>query len=258
MLADRRWARIGRMKLRATSSLDPTAAQNRYERFRTATELPMSLLALALGLILLFPIIFKVSPGTETNLDLAGWLIWGAFLFEYLALLWLAPDKWQMVREHPIELLLILVPVLRPLRFLRVLQAVSGLGATVQSLTRMFSRPGFHWFLAFATGVIFASAAATFAFERGAADAEITSLSEALWWAIVTCTTVGYGDFTPVSAGGRGVAVLLMLLGVSLISVITANIASFMVEEDTTDENRDLRDQLEQLNAKLDRLLEVR
>jgi len=227
----------------------------RYDRFKQVSDLPMSLLALALGVILLVPFVFDISSDTETSLDLIGWLIWGIFLFEYLALLALAPNKMKMMRAHPIELILILIPILRPLRFLRALRAVAGIGAATQSLSRMFARPGFHWFLAFATSFVFAGAAATFAFEQGQPDAQITTLPEALWWAIVTCTTVGYGDFAPVSPGGRGVAVLLMLLGVSLISVITANIASFMVEEDSTEDDADLQAQVRELNEKIDRLL---
>jgi len=233
-------------------------SEDRYTRAKTVLELPMTLLALILGVLLLVPLVLDVSSRTETSLDLIAWLIWGAFLFEYLILLWLAPDKWQMVRTHPIELILILVPIVRPLRLLHVFRGALGLGAAVQSLGRMFARPGFHWFLAFATGTIFACAAATFAFEQAHGDAQITRLSEALWWAIATCTTVGYGDFAPVTPGGRGVAVVLMLLGVSLISVITANIASFLVEEDSTDDESELRLQLDELNEKLDQLLAAR
>ena len=228
---------------------------HRYHRAKTVLELPMSLLALVLGLLLIVPFVFDISPTTETSLDLLGWIIWGIFLFEYLILLWLAPDKWQMIRTHPIELVLILIPIFRPLRFLRLFRGIVGIGAATQCITRMFSRPGFHWFLAFATATIFAGAAATFAFEQGHVDGQITTLPEALWWAIVTCTTVGYGDFAPVTAGGRGVAVVLMLLGVSLISVITANIASFLVEEDSTDDGAELRQQISELNDKIDRLL---
>lgn len=235
---------------------EPVApSSERYNRFKDATELPMSLLALLLGVLLAVPVVFDISAETETNLDLVGWLIWGVFVFEYLMLWWLAPDKWQMVRSHPIELLLVLVPILRPLRALRILQGMAGLGIATQSVRRMFARPGFHWFLAFATSILFVGALATFAFERGHPDAQITTLAEAAWWAIVTCTTVGYGDFAPVSPGGRGVAVILMLLGVSLISVITANIASFLVDTELADEHDELLRRFDELNDKLDRLV---
>lgn len=56
------------------------------------------------------------------------------------------------------------------------------------------------------------------------------SLSEGLWWTVVTITTVGYGDITPVTAGGRATAVLLMLSGFGVLSFITANVAAYFVE----------------------------
>lgn len=230
------------------------APAGRYERFKEASELPMSLLALALGVLLLVPAVFDISVATESLLDQVGWLIWGVFVFEYIALLSLAPDKWLMIRTHPIELLLVLVPVLRPLRILRLLQGIAGLGIAVRSVRRMFARTGFHWFLALATSVILLCALATFAFEQGHDDAQITTLAEAFWWAIVTCTTVGYGDYAPVSPGGRGVAVILLLLGVSLISVVTANIASYLIEDDAADEHAELLQRLDELHARLEEL----
>ena len=54
-----------------------------------------------------------------------------------------------------------------------------------------------------------------------------------MWWAIVTVTTVGYGDRYPVTAGGRTVAVILMLVGIGLIGVLTATVASVFIKEHT-------------------------
>ena len=91
--------------------------------------------------------------------------------------------------------------------------------------------------------------------ERQDPSSSIDSFGTALWWAIVTSTTVGYGDVSPVTPGGRGVAVVLMLAGIALLSIVTANIASLFVESDLEDENDELREQLDEVNKKLDRLL---
>lgn len=102
--------------------------------------------------------------------------------------------------------------------------------------------------------VIVSFAAVAWSFEQEAAEANITSLGDALWWAIVTATTVGYGDRYPVTPEGRGVAVVLMLLGISLLSVVTANIAAFFLERGR-DEEQSARDaQLADLQARLDRI----
>ncbi len=75
-------------------------------------------------------------------------------------------------------------------------------------------------------------------FEKDAAGSNIHDYAEALWWAIVTVTTVGYGDRYPVTEGGRAVATVLMLTGIGLIGVLTATVASVFVKEHT-DANKD-------------------
>ena len=79
--------------------------------------------------------------------------------------------------------------------------------------------------------MVLGSAAAAYALEDGAGGT-IDSLGDALWWAITTVTTVGYGDMFPVTPAGRGIAAFLMLSGIALFGVLTANIAAFFVEQD--------------------------
>ena len=65
----------------------------------------------------------------------------------------------------------------------------------------------------------------------GIAYFEPFSLADSLWWTIVTITTVGYGDLSPASLGGRLVGVLLMLFGIGFLGILTATLASTFVEE---------------------------
>ena len=95
--------------------------------------------------------------------------------------------------------------------------------------------------------------------ERGAPGAQITNFGDAVWWALVTMTTVGYGDFAPVTPTGRAVATVLMLVGIALIGVITASVAAWFVsltegEEEKRDEDTrtQLLGRLAALEAKLD------
>lgn len=94
------------------------------------------------------------------------------------------------------------------------------------------------------------------AFENGA-DGSITDFDDALWWAIVTITTVGYGDKYPVTPEGRAVAVFLMIIGITLFSMLTAGIAAYFVEGPQENDERgvttkDLMVHLEALQAQLD------
>ncbi|WP_206441741.1 ion channel [Streptomyces boncukensis] len=73
---------------------------------------------------------------------------------------------------------------------------------------------------------ILALSAAVLKAERGAPDATITSLPEALWWAMTTTTTVGYGDLAPVTADGRVYGSILMVIGIGTMGTVTAALAS--------------------------------
>ena len=88
-----------------------------------------------------------------------------------------------------------------------------------------------------AAGTLFLGAWLVLLFEEKAKGSNIHSYPDALWWAIVTVTTVGYGDRYPATEGGRAVAVVLMLVGIGLIGVLTATVASVFVKEHT-DANR--------------------
>ena len=80
------------------------------------------------------------------------------------------------------------------------------------------------------------------------------SLVDGLWWTVVTLTTVGYGDLSPATTGGRVTAVVLMATSLGVVSFITANIAAFFIEEDT---ETNLTDEVRSLHQRLDRIEEL-
>jgi voltage-gated potassium channel len=88
-------------------------------------------------------------------------------------------------------------------------------------------------------------------------NAQIINSSDAIWWSIVTITTVGYGDLVPVTDTGRLLASSLMTLGVALVSVITSYVTTSLILRGDKEEN-ERRERLEngikRLNARFDRL----
>lgn len=104
-------------------------------------------------------------------------------------------------------------------------------------------------------GIVFVCSAVELGFEQHAHGSTIHNFGDALWWSIVTVTTVGYGDQYPVSPGGRGVAVVLMLVGIGLIGVLTATVASYFVADKAEQDKAELNERLDRIEALLTKAL---
>lgn len=224
-----------------------------YNLVERTLEPPMFVLGLLFIPVMLGPAASDLSDEATRAFELCGWLIWAAFVAEYLWLLYLAPSRREMVNTHKLDLVIVVVPFLRPLRFLRVVRiatAATGLGRAVAAIRRIGGRPGFQPFFGTVGGVVLVGAGLALAFEHEQPGSSISHFGDALWWSLVTCTTVGYGDHFPVTGGGRAVAVTLMLVGIAGLSVLTASIAAALfVEQDDEPGVTDLRAQLDRIEA---------
>lgn len=151
--------------------------------------------------------------------------VWVIFAADYAVRLLLAEHRWRFVRTRPLDLLAVLLPALRPLRLVAALVLVNR-----QAGPRL--RGHVTQFVTVATAlVLLISALSVLNVERDVEGATITSFPEALWWAFVTITTVGYGDLAPVTGEGRLYATGLMLCGIALLGIVTATLASWLVEK---------------------------
>ena len=236
-------------------------SQGTYDRFAAAVDLPLTVLAIAWLPVLVVPLVVHLSGGTSQSFEVTDYVIWALFAVEYLAKLYLAPERGRFVRQHLFDLVVVAVPVLRPLRGLRLLRLFDLSRATtlvVNALRRLraiLTHRGLHFVLLSVVILIFALAALVLNFEAHAHGSNIHNCGQALWWAIVTVTTVGYGDTYPVTAAGRGVAVVLMLVGIGLIGVLTATVASYFVEEKSDRDKEELNARLERIEAMLTNVL---
>jgi voltage-gated potassium channel len=125
-----------------------------------------------------------------------------------------------------LDLAIVVLPMLRPLRLLRLVTLLAILNRTAGAAFRgrvIIYAAGASTLLVYVAGLAVLDA------ERGG-DGSIQSLGNALWWAFVTITTVGYGDYYPVTPTGQFVAVGVMIGGIALIGVVTATLASWIVE----------------------------
>jgi voltage-gated potassium channel len=238
-------------------------SQDAYDRFAAAVDGPLTVLAVGWLPVLVVPLVVRVSAGTSEALDTADYAVWAVFAVEYLVKLYLSPSRWSFVVHHLVDLLVIAVPVLRPIRTLRALRALRALriaraalilSSALKRARELLTHHGLHYVLLCVLAIIGLGSAMELAFEQHAPGATIHNFGDALWWSAVTVTTVGYGDKYPVSAGGRGVAVVLMITGIGLVGVLSATVASYFVGQRADQDMTDLHERLDRIEAALTRL----
>lgn len=200
----------------------------RVERWERNSEIPLLLLAVAFLVAYAWPILDpRLDPGIETFLGAVSWTVWAAFAVDFAIRLALAEDRRRYALRHWYDVLLLVLPMLRPLRLLRVLVFARILGRSIQ---RNLAGQVTVYVGGTALASLFLGALAVLDAERGSPDANITTFGDALWWAMTTVTTVGYGDLYPVTAQGRLIAAPLMIIGIALVGSVTAAIATWFVE----------------------------
>lgn len=200
--------------------------EDRRIKWERTLEWPLTLAALLFLVAYAVPIL---RPDVDPSLpDLIVTLTWVAFGVDYIVRLVLSGARWRFVRQHPLDLLVIALPILRPLRLLRLVALLSVLnryasGGALRGRVVVY-------IVGSTALLILVSSLAILDAERGREGANIEDYGDAAWWAITTMTTVGYGDRFPVTGAGRLIAAALMLAGIALLGTVTATLASYLLE----------------------------
>jgi voltage-gated potassium channel len=243
----------------ALGTAEEPRVEEALERFSARVDPWMMLLALLWLPVLVVPLVTRLHGSIALAFGIADYTVWAAFAAEYVFKFFLAVEKGRFVRTHLLDLALVAVPILRPLRlarllrFIRLGRVVLVLGTSLKRTRAVLTHHGLHFVLLAVTGIIFVGAGLEVALERSAKGASIHSFGDALWWAMVTVTTVGYGDKAPVTGAGRWVAVVLMLTGIGLVGVLTATFASFFIQQQHTEELSEVKAQLQEIKDLLER-----
>jgi voltage-gated potassium channel len=196
-------------------------------RYEDATQWPLVLLALLFVAAYAWGVLRPDLPHPLlVTLRVVTVVAWPVFLGDYLLRLTLADQRWRFVRQNWVDGLAVVLPLLRPLRVLSLVRVARVLDRRLTST--LHGRVAAYVTLT-ASLVVFMASLAVLDAERGAPGASITGYGDAVWWALTTITTVGYGDEYPVTEEGRLVAVLLMVGGIALLGVVTAAVASWFV-----------------------------
>ena len=188
----------------------------------------LTVLALAFLVAFSYPaFVDPVPSSTQTLLNIVQWVSWIAFAADLIYGLSTAKSKKNYLKKHPLEVAAVLLPFLRPLRLMRVI-SFGGLAIQKVAIGRQFAIT-IKVFLA-SIFVAYISAVQITITERAVEGSNIKNFGDGIWWAITTVTTVGYGDRYPTTLEGRFIAVALMIMGISLMGVITASVAAWFVK----------------------------
>ena len=200
----------------------------RLQRWDKSAEWPLAAAALAFLAAYAYPILHEhLSSGEHQVCTVVLVATWAIFVVDFIARVSLAEQRRRYVVRHLHDLVILGVPVLRPLRLLRLLVLLRVLNR--QAADSLRGRVAVY-VSASAGLVIFCAALAVLDAERGHHDSNINTFGDAIWWSVTTVTTVGYGDHYPVTTEGRCVAIGLMLAGIALIGVVTASFASWLID----------------------------
>jgi voltage-gated potassium channel len=169
----------------------------------------------------------EISISDQNKLEIVQWVTWIIFAMDLILGIWRAPNKVKYLKTHPLEIVSVALPFLRPLRLLRV---VSFGALVIQKIAVGKQLAITLKVFLFSILIAYIAAVQITITERDVATSNIKSFGDGLWWAITTVTTVGYGDKFPTTSLGRVLAVGLMLVGISLMGVITASVAAWFVK----------------------------
>jgi voltage-gated potassium channel len=243
----------------------------RHSRVEAESELgPFQFFTLILSIYVLIALFienaFNLDDDIIELLKTADTLVCMVFLSDFAIRYYKAPNKLSFMKWGWIDLLSS-IPLLDTLRygrfvhlfrFLRMLRAIRSSKIILHYIFHNRMEGTFSIVASVSFLLVIFGAIGILQFERGVDESNIQNARDALWWSFVTITTVGYGDYYPVTSAGRMVAAILMTAGVGLFGTFTGFVATwFMVEDDNHTEHQEhlqLKQELHEIKQQMDEL----
>src|SRR4051812_15152899 len=185
-----------------------------------------------------------------------NWATWLAFLAEAVLMLAVVDTRWRWLRDHPLEVAIVIVtppflpPSLQAARVFRLLRLLPLLRAGFLA-RRLLTTEGVRDVAVLALVTVLGGGAAYAAVET----CQDLTTWDGVWWALVTVTTVGYGDTYPRTEAGRAIALVVMLVGIGFVAVLTAAAAErFMRGREAEAQRAELHERLEEIHGSLEEI----
>ena len=193
----------------------------------------------------------------DTFAVVLNWTIWTAFVTEIVVMLSVVPDKGRWLRDHPLDVAIVVLtppflpPALQAARVFRLLRLLRLVRAATLA-RRFLTTEGVKDAAVLALLTVLGGGAAFAAVEKS----QNLSAWDGVWWAMTTVTTVGYGDVSPETDGGRVIALVVMLVGIGFVAILTAAAAERFIasRREVAQEREELRERLDEVLSRLDAL----
>ncbi|WP_262064027.1 potassium channel family protein [Streptomyces sp. STR69] len=205
--------------------MDDDSRKARWER---RTEVPLAIASMVYLAAYAVRILAHGLPGDWQDLCLTVlFSAWALFAVDYAVRWRLSGRRLRFVRTHWLDTLVLLLPLLRPLRVVKVYEAVQRR----HGQPRLALHARVIVYAGLSTVLLgFAGALSVYQEEHTAPGATIRTFGDAVWWTCATFATVGYGDVAPITPLGRLIAVGMMAIGLALLGAVTGTFASWLLQ----------------------------
>ena len=240
-----------------------------YISLRSKLERPLDFLVI-LAAVATIPLTVVQTRGVDTIwVTAADWLIWVAFLVEYCVMVTMMRDRWAYTRRNWLSVsviifsfpalphLLALVRLTRLVRLLRLIRVLMVTTRAIQAMRGSLAGQGLLYVATLTTILTLAGGGLLAVLEPEAVGGD-DPFWTGIWWAVVTVTTVGYGDIAPATLGGRLLAVLLMLCGLGLLATLAASISSYFIGSSEEEHIQRITERLDRIEHLLEKVVAER
>ncbi len=231
--------------------------QSEISETATVFQIFMIILSVYVLVALFVDGMYDLSPEMDGLINQIDFIVCMIFMGDFFYRFHRAPSKLRFLRWGWIDFISSIPMlsvfrggnVIRIVRIFRILRAFRSVKILLKYLLKNRTQNTLVSVAAISCMVAMGGSMAILRLEQAIPTGNIKTPSDALWWSIVTITTVGYGDRYPVSDGGRVVAAILMIVGVALFGTFTGFVASMFVEPDIKREENEVHSLAQQIKA---------